>query len=332
VRLSVRSRREKIDPVACPRPLRRALAAAVCAAAALAVPATASAHLRTGTVAVDYRVRVVTGAATTAYRAGVYASDRGIHLRVLPGHSVTVLGYLGEPMLRLDRAGLVVPAGSPTAAASGLSPQRLPGRSSVVWHDPRLQRLAPGATHADWRIPLVVDGQRAVLAGELTRVPRPRLWAWLLAAGLGVAAGTAAALRRRRRLEALATASGVVAAVAAVAVAAAFALDAYASPGTWIAGGDETAFVLVGLGVVAWAPRQARLPAGAGLGLLALAVALSKGEVFLHGLVLSELPATATRVLVAVAATLGAAAAIVGGLALVERGQRAGDRGESPWL
>ena len=50
----------------------------------------------------------------------VYQSDLGLHLSVRRGHSVLVLGYLGEQFLRIDPAGVAVNAASPTAAASGL--------------------------------------------------------------------------------------------------------------------------------------------------------------------------------------------------------------------
>jgi len=54
------------------------------------------------------------------------------------------------------------------------------------------------------------------------------------------------------------------------------------------------------------------LMAGGALGLLALAVGLSKVPVFLHGVVLSALPATATRASVAFTISAGAAATAVG--------------------
>src|ERR687887_2689773 len=88
----------------------------VAALAALATPTHASAHIRTGSVAVDYRVHVFpTRLPLTAH---VYLGDRALRLSVRPGHSVTVLGYGGEPFLRLDDAGATV-LRSPTAAALG---------------------------------------------------------------------------------------------------------------------------------------------------------------------------------------------------------------------
>src|SRR5438876_10955776 len=85
---------------------------------ALAAPAPASAHVRTGSVAVDYRVHVFpTRLPLTAH---VYLGDRALRLSVRPGHSVTVLGYGREPFLGIDGAGVTV-LRSPTAAALGLT-------------------------------------------------------------------------------------------------------------------------------------------------------------------------------------------------------------------
>src|SRR5690348_2566109 len=87
---------------------------------ALAVPATASAHVRTGSVAVDYRVHVFpTRLPLTAH---VYLGDHALRLSVRPGHSVTVLGYGRDPFLRIDDSGVTV-LRSPTAAALGLTPR-----------------------------------------------------------------------------------------------------------------------------------------------------------------------------------------------------------------
>ena len=68
--------------------------------------------------------------------------------------------------------------------------------------------------------------------------------------------------------------------------------------------------------MLAWGPHGARAASGAGLGLLGLAVGLSRGAIFLHGSVLSALPGTSSRVMVALAVATGVAAAVAGGLHL----------------
>jgi hypothetical protein len=289
----------------------------------LAVPSPAAAHLRSGTVAVDYGASV--SSADAMLTVSVYQSDLGLHLSVRRGHSVLVLGYLGEQFLRIDTAGVAVNAVSPTAAASGLlhageattgAPTWLArGRNSVVWHDARVRRLPPGARRGRWSIPIVVDGRREAITGEVWRVAPPTLWAWLLGVVALTALGVGLALRATPlQLPTLCIAFGLCAAASAIVAAAGFAFGAYASPGTWIAGADELLFAIAGVGVLAWGPHAARAAAGAGLGLLGLAVGLSRGAIFLHGSVLSVLPGTASRVLVSLAVATGVAAAVAGGL------------------
>ena len=289
----------------------------------LVVPSTAAAHLRSGTVAVDYRATVTSPQGVLA--AGIYQSDLALHVSVRRGHKVMLLGYLGEPFLRIDAAGVAVNAASPTAATSGLlhAGERTTGEAdwlrrgsaSVVWHDARVRQLAPGAQRGEWSVPILVDGRRETITGEVWRVPPPTLWRWLVVVMVLTALAVGLAVRATpAQLQTLCVAFGVCSAAGAIVAAAGFALSTYASPGTWIAGVDELLFALAGGGVLAWGPRAARAAAGAGLGLLGLAVGLSRGAIFLHGIVLSVLPGTASRVAVLLAVATGAAAAVAGGL------------------
>jgi hypothetical protein len=309
--------------------VRRAALVRTCAAVglvALAAPAAADAHLRTGTVAVDYRATVTTPR-QAAYAVGVYESDRALHLTVSPGHSVVVLGYLGEPFLRLDARGVAVNAASPTAASAGVLKKGAEvtaarpawllrrGRRAVVWHDARVQSLPSSRTRGSWTVPVVVDGRRSRIAGEIERLPRPPLWPWLVLLGIVVAAGIPLATRRTpRTLRVASIALGAVSGVTAVVTAVGFAMDTYASPGTWIAGADEIAFAAVGLGLLAFGPAVARVGAGIGLGLLGVAVGVSEGDALLHPLVLSAIPGALTRLLVVLTVASGATAAMLGGL------------------
>jgi hypothetical protein len=286
-------------------PRRRTLLL-LAALVALAAPTPAAAHIRTGSVAVDYRVRVFP--TRLPLSAHVYLGDHAVRLSVRPGHSVTVLGYGGEPFLRVDGSGVTV-LRSPTAASLGLEPRHTSGR--FVWHDARVRGLPAGIDRGRWTIPLLVDGRRARLAGELVRVDAPPVWPWL-ALGLPFVAVTLLAFLRRRVLERSAVALGALAGAATLVAAAAFAFASNASEGRWVEAGNEAVFALVGLAVIVRGSRDARVIAAGALGLLALAAALTKLPVFLHGVVLSAFPATPARAVVALTIWIGAAATALG--------------------
>ncbi|HEY6526782.1 MAG TPA: hypothetical protein VIY10_23545, partial [Solirubrobacteraceae bacterium] len=288
---------------------RVGLAAGV-AVACLAGARPASAHLRSGTVAVDYRASV-SHPVSRAYSAQIYQSDHGLSLTLRPVHVVLVLGYLGEPVIRLDGTGLSINAASPTARAMHLvdraqavdapAPRwRLQrGRHSVMWHDARVQGLPAGLAEGVWRVPLLIDGRKAVLSGELLRFAGPPLWLWLAALACWLAPAALPLVRRRRDVvRPLAIALALIAAGAATVVALAFALDAYASPGTWIVGVDVIIFLAVGGAVRRRGPRHLQVAAAIWVGLVAVALGLLDGAVFLHPIVLAILPGTVIRLLV----------------------------------
>jgi hypothetical protein len=313
-----------------PGPRLMGVLTALLAAGTLAHPAPASAHLRSGTVAVDYRASV-SDANTAAYVAQILQSDRALSLTITPGHDVVVLGYLGEPVFRLDRAGLSVNAASPTAAAlrlitkpdrtAGPSPRwRLQrGRRSVVWHDARSQGLPSTVTRGEWSVPLLVDGRRARLKGELQRVPAPSPWLWLAVLTGVLAAGLwPLVIGRRDQAGSAAIGCGVTAAAASAVIVVGFALDAYASPGTWIEGLDVLAFIGVGAWGLLAAPPQWHVAAAAALGLIGLAVGLLEGAIYLHSIVLAVLPGGAIRIADIIAIGAGIDAAALSALSYIE--------------
>jgi hypothetical protein len=278
--------------------------------------------VRSGFTAVDFRASVFRSHDVLSVR--VYESDLALRLTVAAGNDVVVLGYLGEPAIRIDMGGLAVNAASPTAAGMGVlqgpagsagAPvwvHRSNGRS-VVWHDNRLRGLPAGVDRGRWSIPIVVNGRPSRLAGTIWRVSAPAAWPWFV---LGIPFIGASALLflfgERRRLRVAAVAFGIFSAVCAVASATGFVFDTYSSEGKWVEAGNELAFVVVGVLLMLRGSPDTRAIAGGGLGLLGLAVGLSKLPVLLHGIVLSALPSDLARVLVVLAIWAGAAATVAG--------------------
>ena len=308
------------------RSLPRCIAIALLAA--LAAPGVAGAHIRSGTIAVDYRARVL--AAPAGVLARVYLSDRAVRLAVRPGLELVVLGYQGEPFVRLGARGVEVNESSLTAAGVGFATRpraagskpvwRLRSKSpSITWHDSRLRGLPPGVQRGRWEIPLVLDGRRVRLTGELVRLNRPGPWRWF-ALGVPFVLASALLLLRRRRpeLRIAAAAFGLAASVLLIVTDAGFVFDTYASEGKWLEFGNVLVFALIGAAFAVRGPLERRAIAGGALGLLALSVGLSKIPVFLHGLVLSALPGGFARTVIALTIWAGATATVVGGAVFFE--------------
>jgi hypothetical protein len=291
------------------------------AVGALAVPGHAAAHLQTHRVAVDYEASVapLPGPLAGAVAARVYKTDLALGLTALGGHRVTVLGYTGEPAIRLGPDGTWVNRASLTARGMGLVAQAGRGwilrshERSLIWHDARLHGLPEGVDRRRWAVPVLVDGTRAKLSGELRRVARPPVWPWLATGALfAVAAALLLAVRRPSLLRTASAALGWLSAAATILLASGFAAAPTASEGTWIEAGNEVVFAAVGVVFLVAGSRDARGIAGGALGLLALTVGLKNLPVLLHGIVLSALPGGLARSVDVLAISAGAAAVVVG--------------------
>lgn len=133
-----------------------------------------------------------------------------IELRADPGVEVVVLGYDGEPYLWFTGDGVSENRNSPAVylnrsrdATEGAPPeydsdaepdwQRISTGHTATWHDhrahwmgasdPKAVRDDPGTRRVvveNWEIPLLVDGDPVVVTGDVTWVPGPAVWPWLL--------------------------------------------------------------------------------------------------------------------------------------------------------
>jgi len=131
---------------------------------------------------------------------------------------VTVLGYQGEPYLRVGPSGAYENTNSPslylnqTHLGTGPVPayahrgaavvwQRIGGGPTVGWHDHRVHWLDPenppevqrdpSVSHVvipDWHIRLLADGRGVIVTGDVRWSPGPAPWPWLGAAALLAAA------------------------------------------------------------------------------------------------------------------------------------------------
>lgn len=137
----------------------------------------------------------------------MHGGDDRVELRWPGSEAVVVLGYAGEPYLRLSPAGAfgrtrARPPSTPTATASA-SPRaadpdtppdwRLISSSPVaVWHDHRahwMSRAQPAGARRDpgrpqevqrWEIPMRVGSAPASITGRLDYLPPPAAWPWIV--------------------------------------------------------------------------------------------------------------------------------------------------------
>lgn len=236
--------------------MRRLLAFVAVLGSAVLVPAgPASAHTVSGAGASNYRTTLV--AVTPAIpRLSVRVVETGsrIELTNHTGADVLVLGYEGEPYLRVGPEGVFRNSRSPATYLNvsrqygALSPvadakaapvwQRIADCCTVRWHDHRIHwmggaippqvRRAPGQPHVvfpRWEVDLRQGSLPIAVTGTLTWVPGPSPWPWLAGAlALFTLTGLFARSRRWGRLVAAAMAVLVASdAVHAVGIGFAFA-------------------------------------------------------------------------------------------------------------
>jgi hypothetical protein len=261
---------------------------------------------------------------------------------------VLVLGYQGEPYLRVGPRGVFENTRSPAtylnrtrdgktpvpdSADAGAAPEwhRIGSGTTARWHDHRVHWMGtndppvvtrnPDRRHVvdHWQLQLRRGSQDITISGELVWVPGPEPWGWLLGA-LAVAAAVVVLSRTRVWRWVIAVALGVVvvsetAHVAATwtATTASFATKIGAS--VYSVGG--IALALVTLVWILVRPPNNAIPAVLFAGLI---VAIAGGLADLTTLTRSQLPTVApaglARLEVVLALGLGAGLAIAAALRL----------------
>ena len=300
--------------------MNKRLVAPMVAFATLVVPAGASAHPRSATVALDYRLRLDHATRTLAgVSVRILDGDRSLRIGVSRGQ-LTVLGDLGEPMLRIGIDGTWVNRASVTAQAERLTSPgagyRRIGGATFTWHDHRLAPPPydggrPGVV-GRFVVPASLNGTRVDLGGVFVRARRPQPWLWLAAAAL-VVTGSGLTLRLAPALRPLlALVLGALAGLAAVTAFVTFGIaDAPSGQATWTQLSLGVALaVMVGVALVRLDGERRIVLCGL-VGAAAAAASLGSLGVFRHGVVVSVLPGFAARSVCALAVAAGISSALV---------------------
>jgi hypothetical protein len=300
----------------------------------LVAPGRAEAHGRSSVIALDYQARLASGEAVApGVRARVLDGNRKLELTVDPASTVVVRGYAGERFLRFTEGGVFVNVGSPTAIADKLTPGATPildpaapahwklltPAHRFAWHDHRLgPRPASGRTVGRvgaWAIPIVVDRMEKAIEGGLWRAAKPPLWPWVLLWVVTLAAAGGAVTRMTTSRHQVVPVGSAFCAGAVAIVAAGFAFSSARTGLTrWL---DVVFPAQIALAAIAvfFLPARHRLAAAACIVGFAFASALQDVPVFVHGFVVSSLPAQLVRAAVAFALAAGGFVLV---LALVE--------------
>ena len=327
--------------------LRRAAAAAVIAILIVFGASPAGAHTTGGPPASNFRTEL-TGMAPPS--PGVVVSlapdHEQLQLRVDGRHAVVVLGYQGEPYLRVDAGGVFenvrspavvanrtrIPTGSPANETGSPRWRRVSGRAVARWHDhrahwmggitPRVVRRDPDHGHVveRWSIPVQVDGHRARIRGHVRWAPPSTEWPWWVGAVISAGALVTVAARPRIARGGLATALLLMAGAEAAHLWGGWPFSTGSILGRLGEAIPSIAAIAACLGALTWLLRTNPWRSAPALILAGLFVFVSGGIADLSSLsntfIPSRVPADVARALVAVALGLGAGTAIAGGLRL----------------
>ena len=340
--------------------LRAATLAAAIVVLVLAAARPASAHAVDGAQPTNYRTDITSiTPPSPGFDVRVLEFGGRLELTNRSARELIVLGYEGEPFLRLDARGVFENRRAPSTYLSASRDARTPvpgaaradaepvwvrvsASQTARWHDHRAHWMGdapPPAVTAEptrehvilprWTVPVMVDGSQAEIAGRLRWIPSGHSWPWIAIAvvlGTAVVGAALTGWLTPRRLGVVTVV--VVAASFVECVGVAFAPAGTGSPVVRLFG---AAFYLIPgwVAAVVAARFLLRGRAEAALGVIACAfyVAMFGGVDDLDALsnsqVQSALPVAVSRLLVAVALGLGfgvAVAALRTTIALVRAG------------
>jgi hypothetical protein len=176
---------------------RFALVAVIAGLFALIYPAPAAAHIAGAGASPSNYHTVVTGIRPAVQTMGVTLGIGGQWVRVANqgAAEIVVIGYRGEPFLRLSQNRVQVNELSRTAAETGQVPgisapadpateprwMHVRDGDSATWTDARIDAPAdPSSASASWELPLVVDGQQVTVVGTRDRISPPSPWPWVV--------------------------------------------------------------------------------------------------------------------------------------------------------
>ncbi len=170
----------------------------------------AAAHGR-GSDATNYRSQVTSEPDVPGVSWQVYGSDEFLSVTNASDAELTVLGYEGEPYLRVGPEGVFENRASaatyqntdryanvgelPEDVGANEEPrwQQVSDANSYLWHDHRAhwmsQNLPPSVTDPNsetvvqqWEVPFTIDGRERIVSGELRWIPAPSAGVWLAVA------------------------------------------------------------------------------------------------------------------------------------------------------
>jgi hypothetical protein len=333
-------------------------------AVVVATAAPASAHTAAGPRPTNYRTTLRSVTPRIA-KVHVRVVDLGNKLELTNRKAidVVVLGYDGEPYLRVGPNGVYENLRSPATylnrTRTGTTPvpaiarksrasspprwHRVSSGHTAIWHDHRIHWMGaapPAAVQRDpasfhritarWVVPMRVDGRPVAITGRLDWVPGPSGWPWLPVILGSIAVGFAAASRKR-------TGAAIAVVVVLVGIDLAHTITAEVMrPGTdavktlqFFGDNFVSVVVWVAAALTIRALRRGDVVAKYGLILIGAMVALSPGLSDLSALWKSQLPTVGPYLLARaeVAVGLGLGLGVVAGALLALR--RAVPKGEA---